>query len=150
MALAKRLAYEKALKIAKQYPQKVILAADSVAVAAGKILEKTDNEQDARQYMQLIGGRRHRKYTAICLMKYDENIVRQKISTTIMKFKRFTEQEIEEYIASKEWCGKAGGYSIEGKAGAFVSWISGSYSNIIGLPLYETRNLLLSMNICQK
>jgi septum formation protein len=146
--LAIRLAQQKAQAIAQKHPEAIILAADSVAVAAGKILEKTSDPEMERKYLNLISGRRHRIYTSVCVRQGE--IIKQKTVMSVMKFKRLSHQEIETYVANGEWKGKAGGYSIEGIAESFISFMSGSHSNIIGLPLYEARNLLLSFGLEEK
>jgi len=142
----KRITLAKLEAVAKQVQSDdVILTADTIVVAGRKILFKTDDENQARKHLEFLSGRRHRVYTAICVR--GNNKIYQKLVETRVKLKRLTGQEINEYINSGEWKGKAGGYGIQGKAGAFVIWLNGSYHNVVGLPLYETRNLLLQCSI---
>ena len=96
---------------------------------------------DAAQCLRLLSGRNHRVYTAICLVTPKEGF-RQRLVETRVRFKRLSEQDIEAYLASGEWRGKAGGYAVQGLAGTFVVKIVGSYTNVVGLPLYETMSLL--------
>lgn len=137
---AVRVAREKAEIVAKQYLEKIILAADTVVVCGRKILPKAEDEKTAAMCLRHLSGRRHRVYTAICVVKngkyYEEMVLTQ------LKMNRLSDQQITAYIESREWEGKAGGYAIQGRAGAFIPWISGSYSNVVGLPLYETMRLL--------
>ncbi len=116
----------------------VVLAADTVVACGRRILGKPENEAQAREFLQLLSGRRHRVYTAVCVNG------RVKTVMTQVKFKRLTPADIDGYIASNEWQGKAGGYAIQGLGAAFVPWINGSYSNVVGLPLTETLALLAS------
>jgi len=134
------MAREKATYIAAQFPDNVILAADTVVACGRRILPKADDEKTAKKCLQMLEGRRHRVYTAVCIShdgKYHEKLV-----ITQVAFKRLTQKEIEAYIVSGEWQGKAGGYAIQGVAEAFIPWISGSYSNVVGLPLAETSTML--------
>lgn len=111
-------------------------------VAAGRrILPKTESEAEARQCLQLLSGRRHRVLSAITLIDA-EGKARHRLSTNIVIFKRLDRTEIEAYLASQEWHGKAGGYAIQGRAAGLIRAIQGSHSAIMGLPLYETRALL--------
>jgi len=146
--LAARLAHAKAMKITKQIEDSaIIIGADTVVARGRLILPKANNEEEVRYCLGLLSGRRHRVYTGLCIVKKfeDQLIVRQKIVETIVKFKRLTPQEIDFYCSLKEGLNKAGGCGIAGYAEAFVLFISGSYSNVMGLPLYETRNMLNSL-----
>lgn len=116
----------------------IILAADTVVACGRRILGKPENEAQAREFLQLLSGRRHRVYTSVCVNG------RVKTVMTQVKFKRLTSADIDGYISSQEWQGKAGGYAIQGRGAAFVPWINGSYSNVVGLPLTETLSLLTS------
>lgn len=146
--LAQRLAHTKA-QVARHRldndPQfnpttDFLLAADTV-VAAPKILPKAETLDDAARSLRQLSGRTHKVFTSLCLLT-PKGIFRQKTIETRVRFKRLHQEEIESYLASGEWRGKAGGYAIQGRAGAFVIRIVGSYSNVVGLPLYETVNLL--------
>ena len=139
---AMRLAAAKAAVVAARYPEAVILAADTVVAVGRRILPKTEDEAQARTCLALLSGRRHRVLTAITVIA--DGKARHRLSNTIVTFKALTAVEIDGYIASGEWQGKAGGYAIQGQAEAFVRFLSGSYSGVVGLPLFETRNLLLS------
>ena len=129
-----RMALQKHQKVAREGA--IVLAADTVVACGRRILGKPEDAAQARQFLQLLSGRRHRVYTAVCVGE------RVKTVMTQVKFKRLSTAEIEGYLASNEWQGKAGGYAIQGRAAAFVPFISGSYSNVVGLPLAETTSLL--------
>lgn len=135
-----RVAREKAQKIAADHAAAKVLAADTVVACGARILPKAETAQQARECLQLLSGRRHRVMTAVCVAEGGK--LRQKTVTTMVKFARLTDAQIEAYIASGEWEGKAGGYGIQGYSESFVQFISGSYSAVVGLPLYETKMLL--------
>jgi len=118
-----------------------ILAADTVVAVGRRILPKAELLDEAAQCLRLLSGRNHRVHTAVCLVTPKETF-RQRYIETRVRFKRLSEQDIETYLASGEWRGKAGGYAAQGIAGGFVVKLVGSYSSIIGLPLYETLTLL--------
>jgi septum formation protein len=140
-AYAKRIASSKALKVYEQHKGDIILAADTVVGVGRRILPKTENENEARDCLRLMSGRRHRVLTAISVVGKDGK-QKTKLITSIVQFKRLSEPEIAAYIKSGEWKGKAGGYAIQGLAAGLIPFISGSYSNIVGLPLYETLAML--------
>jgi septum formation protein len=119
-----------------------IVSADTVVTAAGlRILPKAEVVEEAAGCLRLLSGRTHRVYTSVCVITPKE-AVRERIVETRLRFKRLSREEIERYLASGEWRGKAGGYAIQGLAGAFVVKLIGSYTNVVGLPLYETMLLL--------
>lgn len=118
-----------------------VLAGDTVVAAGRRILPKAEDEATARECLELLSGRRHRVLCAIALRAPD-GTVREKLSETIVRFKRLSREEIDAYIAGGEWHGKAGGYAIQGAAEGLVAWIQGSHSGVVGLPLFETRALL--------
>ena len=118
-----------------------ILAADTVVAVGRRILPKAELIDDAQQCLRLLSGRNHQVYTAVCLVT-PKGVFRQRLAETRVRFKRLSNDEIEAYLASGEWQGKAGGYAVQGLAGAFIVKIVGSYSNVVGLPLYETAALL--------
>lgn len=118
-----------------------IIAADTVVALGRRILPKADLLDEAAQCLRLLSGRNHRVFTAVCLVTPKEGF-RQRLVETRVRFKRLSEQDIEAYLASGEWRGKAGGYAVQGLAGAFVVKLVGSYTNVVGLPLYETVSLL--------
>lgn len=145
--LARRLSREKAeaaIKVLKgdpEWPNRYVLAADTVVAIGRRILDKTEMANEASSALNLLSGRTHRVYTGICVVT-PNNKIRQKLVETRVRFKRLSRVEIEAYLASGQWRDKAGGYAIQGLAGAFVAKLVGSYSNVVGLPLLETVNLL--------
>lgn len=140
---AGRLACEKALAISQTQADVYILAADTVVGVGRRILPKAETKSQARYCLELMSGRSHRVFTGVAVID-PLGQLRHRIVETRIKFKRLSKIEIVNYLASNEWDGKAGGYGIQGYAESFVSHISGSYTNVVGLPLYETRNLLIS------
>ncbi|MBL4857946.1 MAG: septum formation protein Maf [Erythrobacter sp.] len=136
---ARRMAREKAEAAASD--EGFVLAGDTVVAAGRRILPKAEDETTARQCLELLSGRRHRVYSAIALRAAD-GTVRERLSETMVLFKRLSGREIDAYIASGEWYGKAGGYAIQGVAEGLITRIQGSHSGVVGLPLYETRALL--------
>ena len=137
---AARLAAAKAAVVAARHPDAIVLAADTVVAVGRRVLPKAEDEAEARQCLQLLSGRRHRVFTGVTLIAGGR--ARHRLSTTAVIFKRFDAPEIDAYLAAGEWRGKAGGYAIQGRAEAYVRAMSGSWSGIVGLPLYETRALL--------
>jgi septum formation protein len=137
--LAARLAAAKAEAVPK--PGAFVLAADTVVAVGRRCLPKAEDEATARRCLQLLSGRRHRIYGGVFLRTPDGRTL-SRLVTTDVRFKRLHENEIAAYLASGEWDGKAGGYAIQGRAAAFVAWIGGSYSNVVGLPLFETAAML--------
>ena len=140
LAHAVRVAAEKAAAVAE--PGSVTLAADTVVAVGRRILPKAETEAQARACLALLSGRRHRVHSAVTLIDVDGK-ARRRLSTSIVTFKRLSPQEIDAYIASNEWRGKAGGYAIQGLAGCFVQKLTGSYSSVVGLPLTEVVNMLM-------
>jgi septum formation protein len=120
-----------------------VLAADTIVAVGRRILVKPRFVEEALASLQLLSGRNHRVLTALCLIT-PEDRVRLKIVDTRVRFKRLSKEEMEAYIASREWRGKAGGYAIQGLAGCFVQKLVGSYTNVVGLPLTEVVNMLLA------
>jgi len=118
-----------------------VLAADTVVAVGRRILPKAELPDEAMNCLRLLSGRAHRVYSGVCLIT-PEGKTRQRLVETRVRFKRLSREEMEAYIASGEWRGKAGGYAIQGLAGALVVKLVGSYSNVVGLPLYETVGLL--------
>ena len=118
-----------------------ILGADTVVALGRRILPKAEDPETAKNCLELLSGRSHRVYTGVCLMAPGGKRTTRVVETRV-RFKRFTRMDMESYIASDEWRGKAGGYAIQGQAAAFVRRINGSYSNVVGLPLFETTALL--------
>ncbi len=147
-ACANRLARAKAeaalemLRVDDELKGSYILAADTVVAVGRRILPKAELLDEAAQCLRLLSGRNHRVHTAICLVTPAEAF-RQRLVETRVRFKRLSDEDIEAYLASGEWRGKAGGYAAQGIAGSFIVKIVGSYSNVVGLPLYETTTLLM-------
>ena len=139
--IARRLACAKALAVAEIVPDALVLAADTVVARGRRILPKPADEGEARRCLALLSGGRHRVHGGVAVVAPGERI-RVRVATTVVTFKRLSREEVDRYLAGGEWRGKAGGYAIQGRAAAFVRQITGSYSNIVGLPLYETCALL--------
>jgi septum formation protein len=146
-ALATRLASEKAaaaIKIKKLQPQldgAYLLAADTVVCVGRRILPKAETSEEAEECLRLLSGRQHRVYTAVSLIT-PRGAERSRLVEARLRFKRLSSAEIAAYIGTGEWRGKAGGYAIQGLAGVFLVKLVGSYSTVVGLPLYETMSLL--------
>jgi septum formation protein len=119
----------------------LVLAADTVVAVGRRILPKAELVDEATQCLRLLSGRNHRVYTAICLVTPKQTF-RQRLIETRVRFRRLTEEDIQAYVGSGEWRGKAGGYAVQGIAGSFVVKLVGSYTSVVGLPLYETATLL--------
>jgi septum formation protein len=140
-AHAMRLAEQKAQAVIPRHPGAYILAADTVVACGRRILPKTEDEPSARSCLELLSGRRHRVHGGIVVVSPDGLLVSRRVESQV-SFKRLSEAEIGAYLRSGEWQGKAGGYAIQGRAAGLIRWISGSYSNVVGLPLFETVQLL--------
>jgi len=134
-----RIALEKN-KAVKKEKSEIVLTADTVVALGRRIIQKPNNKEEALYFLNLLSGRRHKVYTSICIFSKEKFY--QKNVTTILKMKRLSEDEKKCYLLSDEWKGKAGGYSIQGAASYFFPFISGSYSNVVGLPLTETVGML--------
>jgi len=146
-ALANRLARTKAeaalatVRLDEELRGAYVLAADTVVAVGRRVMPKAEMLEEAAQCLRLLSGRNHRVYTGICLVTPKETF-RQRLIETRVRFKRLSTEDLEAYLASGEWRGKAGGYAIQGLAGSFVVKLVGSYTNVVGLPLYETLSLL--------
>lgn len=140
-AYARRLAAAKASRVAPDHAGAFILAADTVVACGRRILPKAETAKEAEACLALLSGRRHRVLSGLCLIDASGATSVRLVSSTVA-FKRLTTAEVDAYIAAGEWQGKAGGYAVQGLAAALISWLSGSYSNVVGLPLYETAALL--------
>ena len=134
-----RLAQEKALAVAAG-PEDVVLTADTTVALGRRILGKPRDAGEAAEFLLALGGRRHQVITAVAVRRGDRVWLRD--SGSAVKMKRLSDAELNAYLAGGEWQGKAGGYAIQGAAGAFIPWISGSFTGIVGLPLAETAALL--------
>src|SRR5438045_31335 len=146
-ACATRLARGKAeaalaaVKLDDELTGSFIVSADTVVAVGRRILPKADLLDEAAQCLRLLSGRNHRVYSGVCIVTPKEAF-RQRLVETRVRFKRLSQEDLEAYLASGEWRGKAGGYAIQGLAGTFVVKVVGSYTNVVGLPLYETAALL--------
>ncbi len=139
--LAARLARAKAEDVAGRYRRDIVLGADTVVGCGRRVLPKAGDEAQAREFLQLLSGRRHRVYGGVAVVGPDGKVL-ERLVTTAVVFKRLEAREIDRYLASGEWRGKAGAYAIQGRAAMFVRKIIGSHSNVVGLPLFETAALL--------
>ncbi|ENY80510.1 Maf family protein [Sphingopyxis sp. MC1] len=144
-AYVARLAESKARAVDRAADE-VVLAGDTTVAVGRRILEKPIDEADLRRMLGLLSGRRHHVYSGVCVVGADGR-PRVRVADTIVAFKRLTPAEIDWYVASGEGMGKAGGYAIQGKAEMFVRFLSGSHSNVVGLPIFETRALLTSAGV---
>ena len=140
----KRMAIEKNIIFQDQHKQSIILTADTIVSLGRRVLPKAINKEIAVSCLKQLSGRRHKVYTSFAIST-PNNILRTKTVQSIVKFKRLDAKEILYYLDSNEWEGKAGGYAIQGVAASFINFISGSYSNIVGLPLAEVYRILLSV-----
>jgi len=140
-AHATRLAQEKARAVVPRHPGAFILAADTVVACGRRILPKTEDETSARSCLEMLSGRRHRVHGAVAVVDPSGRLTSRRVDSQVA-FKRLNETEIKAYLRTGEWRGKAGGYAIQGQAAALIRWVCGSYSNVVGLPLFETVQLL--------
>ncbi len=143
---ALRLARAKATAVAQRHPGCIVLAADTVVAVGRRILPKAEDAETARACLMLLSGRRHRVLTGVAVVDCNGKL-RARLSTTIVSFTRLTITDLDRYIAGGEWHGKAGGYAIQGIAAALVRALSGSWSGVVGLPLFETSALLRSADV---
>jgi septum formation protein len=135
-----RLAREKAAAVPGAGPEDVVLCADTTVALGRRILGKPADAGEAAAFLTALGGRRHQVITAVAVRRGDRIWSRESVSA--VKMKRLSDAELNSYLDSGEWMGKAGGYAIQGRAGAFIPWITGSFTGIVGLPLAETAALL--------
>lgn len=140
-ALARRLAAEKARVVALRHPGAFVLAADTVVACGRRALPKAEDEATAARCLAMLSGRRHRVLGGVALVAPDGRMA-ERLVVTAVAFKRLDAAERAAYLASGEWRGKAGGYAIQGRAALFVRRIVGSYTNVVGLPVYETAQML--------
>ncbi len=139
-AYVKRMALEKALHVAALHPGKVVLACDTVVATQAKIVQKAKNSEEQEDVMRMLSAKAHRVLSAVCVIDR-QGKVSSRLSVTKVVMKRLSEEEIKSYVATNEWQGCCG-YKIEGCMAAFVRRLIGSYSGVVGLPLFETKNLL--------
>ena len=139
-----RMAREKAMALEMALDE-VILSADTTVTCGRRILGKPEDEKEAAEFLWLLSGRRHHVLTAVAVRSADG--LRERLVDTLVKFKPLSNEDVNGYLASGEWRGKAGGYAIQGLGGAFVPWLQGSYTGVVGLPLAETATLLAAAGI---
>lgn len=140
-ALAARLSAAKARHVAQAHPGAFVLGADTVVARGRLLLPKAETRDEAARCLDLLSGRRHRVITGVTLITPDGK-TRQRLAETVVNFKSLTPAEKQAYLAAGEWAGKAGGYAIQGLAESYIKSVNGSYSNVVGLPLYDTIALL--------
>ena len=140
----KRMAIEKNKIFQRKHPQSIILTADTIVSVGRRILHKSTEAKHAEECLKLISGRRHKVLTCFCLFSPNDQL-KIKTVASIVKFKRLESKEISLYLESNEWRGKAGAYGIQGIAASFINFLSGSYSNVVGMPLAELYRMLLSI-----
>ena len=140
---ALRMSKEKGLSVAKNNLNSFILSGDTIVAAGRRIIGKPSSKNEAKKILKLLSGRRHRVLSAFTLIKPDCSEI-TKVVVSRVKFSRLSDKEINEYLDTNEWQGKAGGYAIQGRASAFVPWISGSYTGVMGFPMNEIKNVLES------
>jgi septum formation protein len=142
-----RIAYEKANKVGKHFPDKWVIAADTIVVLKGKVLGKPKNERDAFNMLKTLRGKWHKVITGYCVLNLFKNIVYRDIVETKVFVRDMTDEEINRYIKTSEPMGKAGSYAVQGKGGYMVKEIKGSYTNVVGLPICEVAEALLSLGV---
>lgn len=142
--LAKRLAQKKAEAVKDDWVGHFIISADTVVALGNRLLGKPMDEGEALAFLTLLSGRKHRVLTGVTVVCPKGQVTTRVVSTSVT-FKRLSDMEINAYLASAEWQGKAGGYAIQGLAGAFVKSINGSFPNVIGLPLFDVKNMLVGL-----
>lgn len=143
---AERMAVEKAMAVAGKHKGSLILAADTVVACGRRILQKADDEAEARQFLKLLSGRKHKVITGLALILPDGVMLKKTVVSSVT-FRPLGNDDITHYIDSGEWQGKAGGYAIQGIAAAYIRALSGSYSNVVGLPLFEVAGWLKAQGI---
>lgn len=144
VAYARRMAIAKAGVVAARHPERFILAADTVVAVGRRILPKAESEAEAKACLALLSGRRHHVLTGVGVIAAD-GARRDRVVESSVIFKRLSDDERDWYLATGEWRGKAGGYAIQGRAARFIRHIQGSYSNVVGLPLFEVSALLTGL-----
>lgn len=144
----KRIAIDKAEKVAAQIEDGIVIAADTIAAVGRRIIGKASTLEEAKRDLQLMAGRRHNVHSGLCIIKKQGGKIVQrseKIVTTSVRFKKLTEKELDWYVAQEEWRGKSGSFTLMGLASGFIEYINGSHTNVIGLPLCEVKNILNGM-----
>ncbi|OPY69054.1 MAG: Maf-like protein YhdE [Syntrophorhabdus sp. PtaU1.Bin050] len=144
---ARRVSYEKALKVGSHFPDKWVIGADTIVVLKGKVLGKPKNERDAFAMLKTLRGKWHKVITGYCVLNLSKDIVSRDIVETKVFVRDMTDEEIIRYIKTSEPLGKAGSYAVQGKGGYMVKEIKGSYTNVVGLPICEIAEALLSLGV---
>jgi len=139
--MVQRLAMEKAAFVYQSHPDYFVLAADTIVTVGRRILAKPASREQARSHLSLLSGRRHRVYSGIALITPTGRTLSRVVATAVI-FKRLSASDLDHYLAGDEWQGKAGAYAIQGRAGRFIKSVNGSCGNVIGLPLFESANML--------
>ncbi len=142
--LVHRLSYEKATQVLEKYPKSYVVAADTVIALGRRIIGKASNSEEAEKTLKLLSGRKHKVYTGVTIVS-PKSVIKTKVIVTSVKFKSLENKEIEEYLNSNEWQEKSGCYAIQGIASKFIISINGSFSSVVGLPVYETIMMLKAM-----
>jgi septum formation protein len=142
-----RISYEKANKVGQHFPDKWVIAADTIVVLKGKVLGKPKNERDAFNMLRTLRGKWHKVITGYCVLNLLKNVVYRDIVETKVFVRHMTDDEITRYIKTSEPMGKAGSYAVQGKGGYMVKEIKGSYTNVVGLPICEIAEALLSLGV---
>jgi septum formation protein len=142
-----RISHEKAIKVGNHFPDKWVIAADTIVVLKGKVLGKPKNERDAFNMLKTLRGKWHKVITGYCVLNLLKNIVYKDIVETKVFVRHMTDDEINRYIKTSEPMGKAGSYAVQGKGGYMVKEIKGSYTNVVGLPICEIAEALLSLGV---
>ena len=145
-AHAARLAKAKAEAVAARHPGAFVLGADTVVACGRRILGKAETEEEARRCLSLLSGRRHRVFGGVTAIDPSGRAASRLVRTAVT-FKRLSAEEVAAYLACGEWRGKAGGYAIQGRAAAYIRFVGGSYSNVVGLPLHETYRMLVGLGL---
>ncbi len=148
LVAAKRLAELKSKTIAQKFPEAVVLASDTIVARGRTILGKPKDRKEAHHFLELLSGRRHDVFTGISITTGMSTI--SKVVKTKVKFKRLVGSEIQLLLDANEWSDKSGAYALQGMAAAYITWINGSPSNVIGLPLCETHKMLSGFGVKQK
>ena len=139
----KRIANEKLAHFQNKHKDSIILTADTIAYTGRKLIDKTDDKNIAYKNLLQLSGKRHRVSTSVCIRNL-KNRTFKKTITTVVSFKVLSDKDIEDYMKTNDWQGVAGSYKIQGTAESFIKSLNGSYSNVVGLPLFELKNLLIS------
>ena len=148
-AHAARLATAKAEAVSARHPGAFVLGADTVVACGRRILGKAETEESARRCLSLLSGRRHRVYGGVTAIDPSGRVVSRLVRTAVT-FKRLSAEEVAAYLACGEWRGKAGGYAIQGRAAAYIRFVGGSYTNVVGLPVHETYQMLVGLGLPPK